>query len=50
LFRVVTEGSQKGVRILCGGGGGFKGRPREEMLNGEMFFITILAWGRRRET
>jgi len=24
--------------------GGFKGRAREEMLNGEMIFITILTW------
>jgi len=29
--------------------GGFKGRAREGMLNGEMTFITILALGRRRE-
>ena len=26
--------------------GGLKGRAREEMLNGEMIFITTLAWGR----
>jgi len=30
--------------------GGFKGRARENMLNGEMIFITILAWGRRKES
>jgi len=29
--------------------GCFKGRAREEMLNGEMVFITILVWGKRRE-
>jgi len=26
--------------------GGFKNRAREEMLNGEMIVITILAWDR----
>jgi len=29
--------------------GGFKGRAREEMLNGKMRLITILAWERRKE-
>ena len=29
--------------------GGFKGRAREKTLNGEMTFITVLVWGRRKE-
>jgi len=43
LFCVVTKGGREVWR------GGFKDRTREEMLNGEMVFVTILVCGGKRE-